>query len=479
VRIAMLSSEITPFAKTGGLADVIGTLAPALERAGHELTLIMPAHRSVLRGYFALDLSEVAISALVGGAQLEAPVLRSRLGKNISVFFVRADEYFDREYLYGTAQADYADNAERFVFFCRAALEVLRRYPVDIVHAHDWQAALAPVFLKLQSESYPEIASAKTVFTIHNLGFQGIFDATHWPLLNLPASWFTPAGLEFYARINFLKGALLFSDKITTVSPTYAREIMTPEQGFGLDGVLRGRASDVIGILNGIDYQEWNPQADPAIACQYTVKNLAGKTGCKQELQAFFQLPQRPDVPLLGVVSRLTAQKGFELIQKIWPELMQQDLQFVLLGTGEARFVEFFTQAATLHPEKASVHIGFDEKLAHRIEAGADIFLMPSLYEPCGLNQMFSLRYGTIPIVRAVGGLNDSVENYDAEKATGTGFTFVPYEPEALNDAVERALHAFANERAWTALKRRAMKIDNSWDRSAAAYSTMYRDLFL
>jgi starch synthase len=228
VRIAMLSSEITPFAKTGGLADVIGTLAPALERAGHELTLIMPAHRSVLRGYFALDLSEVAISALVGGAQLEAPVLRSRLGKNISVFFVRADEYFDREYLYGTAQADYADNAERFVFFCRAALEVLRRYPVDIVHAHDWQAALAPVFLKLQSESYPEIASAKTVFTIHNLGFQGIFDATHWPLLNLPASWFTPAGLEFYARINFLKGALLFSDKITTVSPSYAREIMTP-----------------------------------------------------------------------------------------------------------------------------------------------------------------------------------------------------------------------------------------------------------
>ena len=477
MRIAMLSPEIAPFAKTGGLADVVGTLAPALERAGHEISLIMPAHRSVLRGYFALDLSEPALTVAIGGAQIEATVLRSRLGNNISVFLVREDSYFDRDYLYGTPQADYPDNAERFIFFSRAALEVLRRHPADIVHAHDWQTALAVVFLKAQGERYPELAMTKTIFTVHNLGFQGLFPASDWPLLNLDPSWFTPNGLEFYARINFLKGALRLSDKITTVSPSYAQEIMTPEQGFGLDGVLRERAQDLVGILNGIDYEEWNPQTDAAIPARYSVKNLAGKQTCKRALQRHFALPERPGIPLIGVVSRLTAQKGFDLVEAVWPKLIDQEVQFILLGTGEARFVEFFTRAAALYPDRVGVHIGFDENLAHRIEAGADMFLMPSLYEPCGLNQMFSLRYGTIPIVRAVGGLKDTVENCAPETSSGTGFVFLPFEPPALYDAVERALQAFSNKLAWKAIKERAMAMDNSWDRSAAAYARVYEQL--
>lgn len=475
VRLTFLASEASPFAKTGGLADVIGTLPLALERAGHEVSLIVPAHRSALAG--AYPAAGASMSLPLGGRTQDFAVQTARIGKNIPVYLVRADRYFDREYLYGTPAGDYPDNAERFVFFCRAALEILRQHPADILHAHDWQAALAIFFLRAQPERYPELAQTKTVFTVHNLGFQGLFDYALWPLLDCSAGWFNPKHLEFYGKINLLKSGLVLGDKITTVSPSYAREIMTPEQGFGLDGVLRERAADVVGILNGIDCDEWNPETDGAIAANYDVNNLAGKARCKQDLQETYGLPARDNLPLIGVVSRLTAQKGFDLVEAIWPKLMNWPMQFVLLGTGESRFVEFFTRAAKLYPDKVAARIGFDEKLAHQIEAGADIFLMPSLYEPCGLNQMFSLRYGTVPIVRAVGGLNDSVENYDAEKNSGTGFTFLPYEAEALYDAVERALHLFANQRAWTTLMRRAMKIDHSWDRSAAAYSGLYQEL--
>ncbi|MBM4262048.1 MAG: glycogen synthase GlgA [Deltaproteobacteria bacterium] len=475
MRIAFLASEASPFAKTGGLADVIGTLPVALERLGHQVSLIMPAYRPALAGSHALEGASAAAS--LGGVAQEFSVHKATIGKNLPVHFVRADRYFDREFLYGTPAGDYPDNAERFVFFCRAALEIARHNPPDILHAHDWQTALAIFFLCAQPERYPELVQVKTVFTVHNLGFQGLFNGSLWPLLDCDRSWFNPKHLEFHGKINFLKSALVSSHKITTVSPTYGREIMTPEQGFGLDGVLRERAADVVGIMNGIDYDEWNPQNDPVIAARYDVNELAGKARCKQELQQLYGLPERAEVPLIGVVSRLTAQKGFDLVEAIWPKLMNWPVQFVLLGTGEARFVKFFGLAAKLYPDKVAIRIGFDEKLAHRIEAGADIFLMPSLYEPCGLNQMFSLRYGTIPIVRAVGGLNDSVANFDEKNLSGTGFSFLPYEADALYNTVERALHLFGDTRAWTALMRRAMKIDNSWDRSAALYSSLYQDL--
>ena len=477
MRIAMISPEVTPFAKTGGLADVAGTLAVALERLGHEVSLVMPAYRCVLQGDFALEETAIQISVPLAERNEEGAVLKAGVGKNISVYLVRADRYFDRDSLYGTSAGDYPDNAERFVFFSRAALEILRRNPVDIVHCHDWQSALAIVFLKTQAARYPELTSSRTVFTAHNLGFQGIFGESEWPLLDLDRSYFGPQYLEFHSHVNFLKGALVFADKITTVSPSYAREIMGKEQGFGLEGVLQRRAVDVVGILNGVDYGQWNPAVDPWIAERYTKSNLAAKHNCKQSLQRALGLPVRDEVPMLGIVSRLTSQKGFDLIEKIFGQLMARDLQIAILGSGEERYEEFFRRVAKRFPKKVGVRVGFDEALAHQIEAGADIFLMPSLYEPCGLNQMFSLKYGTIPVVRAVGGLKDSVEDFDPEQETGTGFVFEPYEPEALMAVVERALRVYGDRKAWTALRRRAMSKDFSWERSANAYSNLYEQL--
>ena len=477
MKIAMLSSEIAPFAKTGGLGDVLGTLSTALEKRGHEISLIMPAYRSVLNGPFALDETAIRLTVSLGTSTAEGTVLEARLGQNVPVYLVRADRYFDRDFLYGTPHGDYPDNAERFAFFCRAALEILRRHPPQVVHCHDWQTALGIVFLKAQGSRYPEVASAKTLLTAHNLGFQGIFRESNWPLLNLDRSYFSPPYLEFFGNINFLKGGLIVADKITTVSPSYAQEIMSEEQGFGLQGILQQRAADLTGILNGVDYSEWNPETDPFIARRYSEKDLTGKRICKDKLQGSLGLPVKSAVPLFGMISRLTSQKGFDLVQKIFDEMMERELQLALLGSGELRYEDFFATAAARFPEKFAARTGFDEALAHRIEAGADIFLMPSLYEPCGLNQMFSLKYGTIPIVRAIGGLKDTVIDYNAEPGKGTGFVFDRYEPNALLESIDRALRVFADNRSWTALIHRAMRIDFSWDRSAQQYSNLYEQL--
>jgi len=477
MKIAMLSSEIAPFAKTGGLADVVGTLSVALERRGHDVSLIMPAYRCVLNGPFALEDTGLQLPIRIGARTEGASVLKTRLGQNITVYLVRADRYFDRDFLYGTHEGDYPDNAERFVFFSRAALEILRKYPVEVVHCHEWQTALGIVFLKAQGARYPEVASGGTVLTAHNLGFQGIFHQADWGLLDLDPHYFSPQFLEFHSNINFLKGALACADKITTVSPSYAREIMSAEQGFGLEGILRQRAADVTGILNGVDYSEWNPAIDSFIASRYSENDLTGKRICKDKLQGNRGLPVKSAVPVFGIISRLTSQKGFDLIQEIFDRLMERQLQLILLGSGESRYEKFFASAAARFPEKFSLRTGFDEVLAHQIEAGADIFLMPSLYEPCGLNQMFSLKYGTIPIVRKVGGLKDTVIDYDAEGGVGTGFVFDTYEPQALWDSIEKALRLFADKKSWIELMYRAMRMDFSWDRSAQAYSNLYETL--
>lgn len=476
-RVAIVSPEIGPFAKTGGLADMVGTLSLALEAIGLDLSLIMPAYCSVLRGDFSLQQTDRRLSVRMANSAKEASVLKTTLGEKTNVYFIREDGYFDREQLYSTSDGDYPDNAERFIFFARAALELLRDQPPDVLHCHDWQSALAIVFLKNQPQSYPELASVKTVLTVHNLGFQGLFDSTHWPLLNLEDCFFAPQFLEFYGRINVLKGAIIASDKITTVSPTYAREIMAPEQGFGLEGVLQERARDVVGILNGADYTQWGPESDPFIPQRYGRRNLSGKKVCKAELQRAFGLAEEPRLPLIGMVSRMTIQKGFDLLELLFEKMLERDLQFVLLGNGERRFEERLTAAAARFPQKAAVRIGFDEALAHRIEASADLFLMPSLYEPCGLNQIYSLKYGTIPIVRATGGLKDTVEDYDPQSETGTGFVFGPYEPAALLETLDRALSLYAQRAKWTALIRRAMAADFSWHRSAEGYDNLYREL--
>ena len=477
MKIAMIASEVTPLAKTGGLADVIGTLSVALARLGHSVCVVSPGYRCAFRGNASLAPSPVVYSVTVGDRQQQAAVVTASLGTDIPVYLIRADPYFDREYLYGEPTGDYPDNAERFVFFSRAALELVRRGGADIIHCHDWQTALAVVFLKAQAERYPELASARTVFTIHNLGFQGIFPQSNWPLLQLDTGYFTPRFLEYYGSINFIKGALIFTDKITTVSPSYAEEIMEPEQGFGLEGVLRQRKSDVLGILNGFDNHHWNPWTDPYLTHHYGPHTLAVKQDCKRDLQRLVGLAERADVPVIGMISRLTLQKGFDLVEQIFDALLQRDIQFVLLGNGEPHFEEFFIAAALRAPDRVAVKIGFDDPLAHRIEAGADLFLMPSRYEPCGLNQMFSLKYGTIPVVRAVGGLKDTVEDYDPRSQAGTGFVFQPYDGASLLGAIDRALKVFRQPQAWAGIQQCAMAKDFSWDRSAKLYSDLYRQL--
>ena len=477
MKIAMIASEVTPLAKTGGLADVVGTLSLALARLGHEICIVAPAYRSAIQGNFPLRDTGTTLSVALSDRRLEAAVLETFIGREVPVYLIRADPYFDREYLYGPPTGDYSDNAERFIFFNRAALEFLRHKPVDVVHCHDWQTALAAAFLRAQPARYAETASAKIIFTIHNLGFQGIFDRSLWPLLDLDPAYFSPAFLEFYGAINFLKGGLIFADKITTVSPSYAQEILGAEQGFGLEGVLRQRAADLVGILNGVDDQVWNPWTDRFIAHRYGQHSLTVKRDCKKALQRGVGLKEKSIAPLIGMISRLTLQKGFDLIESIFDALMERGVQVVLLGNGEPRFEDFFRAAAKRYPGRVAVEIGFNEALAHQIEAGADLFLMPSLYEPCGLNQMFSLKYGTIPIVRGVGGLKDTVEDYSAEAQTGTGFVFQPYDAQALLAAVDRALAVFRDKQSWTALRRRAMAMDFSWNRSARLYDDLYRQL--
>lgn len=473
----MVSSEIGPFAKTGGLADVVGSLSPALEKLGLKVSLIMPAYRSVLQGRFHLEQTATRLTVEVSDRKVEGDVLKTKMADDISVYLIRCDRYFDRDALYATSEGNYPDNAERFVFFARAALELLRQDPPHVLHCHDWQTALSIVFLRAQPERYPELLSTKSVLTVHNLGYQGLFWYLDWHLLNLDRSLFHSKCFEFFGKINFLKGGLVFADRITTVSPSYAEEIKTAEQGFGLEGIFQERARDLVGILNGADYSVWNPATDPHIAKNYGPKNLSGKSVCKADLQRAMNLPQAPNIPLVGMVTRLISQKGFDLLESASEELLARDLQIVLLGSGEAKYEAALKKLASRHPEKVSVRIGFDETLARRIEAGADLFLMPSRYEPCGLNQMYSLKYGTIPIVRATGGLKDSVMDYRPKSRTGNGFVFEPYEPATLLETVDRALNLFRQQKGWATLVKRAMAADYSWDRSALAYVELYRRL--
>jgi starch synthase len=473
----MASPEIAPFARTGGLGDVLGSLPQALERLGLKISLIMPAYRSVLRGGFRLEDTGVHFTVPISHRWEEGSLLKAKTGNNITVYFIRADRYFDRDYLYGTPEGDYPDNAERFTFFARAILEVLKLDPPQVLHAHDWQSALAIAFLRAQPHLYPELSAVKAVFTVHNLGYQGIFWYLDWHLLNLGWSFFTPRYLEFYGKINFLKGGLVFADAITTVSPTYAEEIKTAEQGFGLEGVFQERAASLVGILNGVDYDIWNPQTDPLIARTYSFNALSGKKICKADLQRSFYLSENPDAPLVGMVSRLAAQKGFDLLEKSLDELLSQGVQFVLLGTGDKRYQEIFRKASAQYRGKVGVRVAFDDPLAHKIIAGSDIFLMPSRYEPGGLTQIYCLRYGTIPIVRATGGLKDTVEEFDPKTGRGDGFVFERYGVRDLLEAVDRALSVFYRKEAWATLVKNAMSADFSWERSARAYLNLYHKL--
>ncbi len=473
MRIAIASSEAAPFAKTGGLADMVGALAAALGDQGADTTLIVPAHRSVLdRNPEATGL---AFDVPVAGAAVRADILRGCVGRT-PVHFIRADRFFDRDHLYGPPGADYGDNADRFAFFARAVLQLLSAGdPPDVIHVHDWQSGLAAALLRLEPEHYPRLASARTLLTVHNVGYQGLFDADAFRRLGLDAGACWPR-FEFYGRTNYLKAGVSLADLVTTVSPTYAEEIKTAAQGCGLDGVFRERAGQLVGILNGVDYSIWDPAADGFIRSPYTAGDLTGKRDCKVDLQRRAGLPVA-DRPVVSVVARLAEQKGIDILLGAIGELLARDLQFVLLGTGEARYESPLRDIGQRHPGQAAIHTRFDEGLAHVVEAGSDIFLMPSRYEPCGLNQLYSLKYGTVPVVRATGGLRDSVSAFDPATRQGTGFLFDDYSPGALLDAVDRALDCYRQPDVWQVLMRNAMSRDFSVQRVAALYLDAYRRL--
>jgi starch synthase len=472
-RVLVIGSEALPFAKTGGLADVLGALPIALTHLGWDVTLAMPRYRGISTGRVV---EQFPVS--VGGYTREVTFWDAPLAEAARVVFVDCPDLFDREQLYGVGNDDYADNARRFAFFVRAVLEFAgRSVAPDVVHAHDWQAGLAPVYLRTLYASHPVLSTAASVFTIHNLAYQGLFEPDWLPRIDLPWDLLGIDAMEYWGRISYLKGGINFSHAITTVSPTYAREIQTPEFGFGFDGILRRRADALWGILNGIDTSKWNPAADPYLPKPFSRDDLSGKATAKAAVLARYGIPVDEATlarPLVGMISRMVDQKGLDLIAALAPELPRLDATFIVLGTGEPQYQDMWTRLAAAHPDRIGAHIGFDEGLAHLIEAGADLFLMPSHFEPCGLNQMYSLRYGTVPLVRAVGGLADTVVDCAPGVRGATGFVFQDYTPEALLVTLRRALSTFSNRRRWLALQRAGMRRDYSWDRSAREYVKIY-----
>jgi len=473
LRILFVASEGLPFSKTGGLADVIEALPKALVAQGHEVAVALPRYRGTKTG--AVVMPSVTIPL---GTRLRFPAIADGvLVHGVRYFFVDDPEYFDRDGIYGKNSGDYPDNAERYSEFCRTAIEIAKHlWSPDVIHCHDWQTALLPLLLRTSYADDPAMKDLPVVFTIHNMGYQGLFGKEVLESAGIPASVFQPGGIEFFGKVNLLKGGLIFSDYLTTVSPRYAQEIQTPEYGFGLEGVARSRSERLVGILNGVDYAAWSPDKDEWIAMKYSAKDLSGKQVCKLELLESFGLQQENvERPVLGIVSRFADQKGFDLIVEKARELMREDLVLVVLGTGDAKYEEFFRALADAFPERVGVKIAYDDVLAHKIEAGADMFLMPSRYEPCGLNQIYSLKYGTVPIVRATGGLDDTVENFDVEHGTGTGFKFAEYSGAALLYAVRQALHHYADERIWKRIQLNGMAKDFSWKAPAAEYAKLYQ----
>jgi starch synthase len=472
VKILFISSEGLPYSKTGGLADVVEALPRALQALGHEVAVLLPRYhgnkiKSTLVSSVSIALGDKMRFPAIGEA---APV------KGVRYFFVDDPPYFDRAQLYGDKSGDYPDNAERFAEFSRVAIEFMKRvWLPDVIHCHDWQTALVPVLLRTQYANDPVVRSLPVVFTLHNLGYQGLFPQAAMRTVGLPDTLFTMDALEFYGKVNYLKGGLIFADFLTTVSRRYAKEIQTPEFGWGLEGVIRNRSDRLVGILNGVDYGVWSPEADPMLAQNYSVHNLEGKKACKKDLLAAFHLPdENIDRPLIGIVSRFADQKGFDLISEIAGDLMKENVAIVALGTGQPEYESLFKGLADKYSARVAVKIGYDNTLAHKIEAGADMFLMPSRYEPCGLNQIYSLRYGTVPIVRATGGLDDTIQSFSAKTQHGTGFKFDGYDGGALLGSIRAALKAYRDPNVWHTIQTNGMGKDFSWKVSAAAYVTLY-----
>lgn len=473
MKVAVVSFEVYPLAKVGGLADVAGALPKALKRKGVDVCVFMPFHKKVKENIEKLGLaSEKVLDEFDLGLATDekASLYKTNLpGTDISVYLVENERYFSSEDVYGSP-----DGGEQAIFFTKAVLESMKNMSVhfDVIHANDWQTGLLPVYLKTSYSNEPTFSGTATIYTIHNLGYQGLFDRMYMGFAKLPDYLFNADAIEFYGKLNFMKGGIVFSDIVNTVSPTYAEEIKTSEYGEKLEGVLQSRSDVLYGVLNGIDYEENDPSMDKRITYHYNVDNLDGKWKDKEELQKEMGLEAKPNVPLIGLISRLVDQKGLDLVNDIMRYVMSCDVQFVLLGTGDPKYEKSLSELAKEFPGKAGVKIGFDIKLAQRIYAGSDFFLMPSRYEPCGLGQMYSLRYGTIPIVRYTGGLADTVAEFDGEN--GNGFGFKPYDSAYLARTILKATYYYHKDDDMKRLIRNAMTTDLSWERSAEEYLKLY-----
>lgn len=467
MNIAFVTSEAVPYAKTGGLADVSGALPVELEKLGHNVILIHPYYQAVKKKGLILN-------------KVFDKVYTTKTGKNLSVYFIENDEYFNRAELYGTSEGDYHDNAYRFSYFCKAVLELLPEinFKPDIIHTNDWQTAMIPLFLKTIEKDNHFYKDTRTVLTIHNMAYQGLFNPLIVPQLGLSWDVFKPhGGIEFYGRVNYLKAGLISADAISTVSEKYSHEIQTEEYGCGLDGVLREEGSHVFGILNGIDYGHWNPEIDEFIVKKYNINDISGKKECKRDLLREFNISVPDEVPVIGIISRLADQKGFDILAGGIEEIALLDVRIVLLGTGDEKYHKLFTQIKEKYPEHFGIKIAFNNAIAHKIEAGSDMFLMPSRYEPCGLNQIYSLKYGNVPIVRATGGLDDTIQDFNPETGKGNGFKFAEYSTAALINTIKRAIKTFHTGRLWQKIMHNGMGQDFSWHRSAEKYIEMYKKI--
>ncbi len=483
MKIAIVASEAAPFARTGGLGDVIGALPTALSRLGHEVRVLLPRYGSIDGDRHKLGRLDVTSEVEVNGRLQPLTIDRVKIGRSsLEYWFLENELYFGRDELYinPATGKEFEDNDDRFLFFNRAAMEALEKtgFIPDVIHVHDWQAGLIPAYLKTICADEPVWSNTRTVLTIHNLAYQGVFEADKYAKLGFPQELFYAAGpFEFYGKVNFLKAAIHYADKVSTVSEKYAQEIQTnSELGCGLEGVLRYRSNDLTGILNGVDYSIWSPSRDTAIPFNYHRANLGGKRDCKVELLNAASLPIRDRTPLIGMITRLADQKGLDLLAEVADDLFARKLQMIVLGNGDEKYHHLLAELEEKYPDKLKIFLKFDDSLAHQIEAGSDMFLMPSRFEPCGLNQMYSLKYGTIPVVREVGGLADTVVDYDEETGAGTGFVFSEYSGKAMIATLARALRLFDRQRLWIKLAKAGMGQDFSWDRSARKYVELFEN---
>jgi starch synthase len=478
MRIAFITPEAYPFVKTGGLADVSFSLPRALARRGHDVRLIIPRYYRIDRERFGLRPVPPPLGVSLGTGEKWAAVYESRFLGEVPAYFLEHDNYFGRDGLYDDGYGAYADNGERFAFFCRGALNALKAldFRPDIIHCNDWQTGLAPVYLRTVFARDEFFRGTASLITVHNVGYQGVFPDAMMECALLGREHFHAGALEYFGQVNFLKGGLVFSDAVTTVSRTYAEEIQRPEFGYNLAGVFASLGGRLYGITNGVDYEKWEPSSDPGIPARYSAEDLKGKRACRKALQRRFNLAADGKVPLIGTVSRLTYQKGMDVLAEALFLLARDErFQFVLLGSGEDGIIRRFEDLRRAFPDRVGLFWGYDEELAHLVEAGTDIYAMPSRYEPCGLNQMYSLRYGSVPVVRATGGLDDTVVDAFAHPESGTGFKFSELNPQVLADTLARVFEARRDKKTWEGLVRRGMAVHYSWDDAAAEYEKVYR----